>query len=312
MTSAVPRGRRPLACAAACIAIATAALASAPARAQASAPAVKGVTRLRASKISSLKLTVPRDVKLSLNYWDEDRLTGPTFSPGDDLAAVVIQGEGDTFSIVRLPKGEGQIQRVVSLAPENCQLDPTCSLQAGEYQVYVVTESPVVVTLRFEGLPGKTALTSTGAITGKISGATQSYSIGTGTAPPRMDAHGAGFAPELPGRRNYVFSAFWFHGPSDPAGPPPADQPLVNSGVAGGCIYFGQSPPADAYAPGCPAGDMSGAHSTTRALADCAFQQWNEMVNIGPGVIGMGNYAVHTGVHDPGFVGFWLDLTSAT
>lgn len=112
-----------------------------------------------------------------------------------------------------------------------------------------------------------------------------------------------------PGDRNLTFSAFWFRGPHEPFGPAPTDQPLLQVGDAGSCAFQG-SPPAEAYSPGCPTGEMSGNFSTFRALSQFGYLHWSSTANLSPGQYGRGYYAVHTGIRHPGFIGFWLDLAS--
>ena len=79
---------------------------------------------------------------------------------------------------------------------------------------------------------------------GELSGATSSYFHSSPGAPVEAAATGMGFTADLTGDSNYVFSAFWFRGPEEPAGPAPADQPLLQVGDAGGCHFFGEPPPA--------------------------------------------------------------------
>lgn len=46
------------------------------------------------------------------------------------------------------------------------------------------------------------------------------------------------------------------------------------------------------------------------ALRHFGYTHWGSAAPLPPGEYGRGDYAVHTGIRHPGFVGFWLDLAS--
>jgi hypothetical protein len=256
---------------------------------------------------------IPHDVRLSLNYWSRKDLPTPRFSRGDQLAALVIASKdsiGMTWAAFRLPREAGVVQRDVALGGTDlCQLQRYCEIPSGDYRVFVVSKAATSVRLELKGVTGRSTISLEQPIVGEISGAVDSYYQEASGGVTELARYGVGFSPNLTGEHNFIFSAFWFHGPNDPAGPPPADKPLLQVGNAGGCSFSGAVPP-DRYAPGCPAGDSDGGVSTARALDDFGYQQWGAAANIRPGPISRGYYAVRTGIEDPGFVGFWLDLAS--
>lgn len=292
--------------------------ASAPFAGAAAVHTAAGVVRVEASGLAWASLDVPRDARLSLDYYDESALTGPRFSSGRGFAAVVVvpdvpDGVAGALTAVRLPKGPGQIQRFVSMGGrDSCAFEPRgCPVPAGPYRVFVVTESKVVVTLRFEGLSGSTRIVADEPATGEISAPEPEYSYEVPYTVTGLDATGMGFAPSTTGRA-VVFSAFWFRGARDGVAPiAPADEPLFQIGLAGTCLYFGEPPAVGAFAPGCPTGENTGAFATQRAFDDFSFMQWNQASGVPPGTYGLGNYAIHTGIFDPGFIGFWIEAEGA-
>jgi hypothetical protein len=271
-----------------------------------------GVVTLKGSTTAVVPLEVAEDARLSLDYYDESSLTGPRFSDGPGLAAVILVPDTDSgptrpLTAVRLPEAPGQIQRLTSFGPNNCMVTgPDCAVRAGSYRMFLVTESPVTVTLRFQGLSGSTTLRAREAVEGAIVEPGLAYSYGLPYMGTGLDAVGAGFAPQTTGTA-IVFSAFWFRGAEQGIGPAPADEPLLQVGVAGACSYFEEPPAVGAYSPGCPRGSEVGTFATQRVLDDFAFMQWNQLAGAPPGTYGLGNYAIHTGIFDPGFVGFWID-----
>ncbi|MDQ3914474.1 MAG: hypothetical protein M3323_03950 [Actinomycetota bacterium] len=255
-------------------------------------------------------LHVPEPVQLSLDYWHAKRPT-PKFSKGRGFAAVVIapaERGAQSYIAARIPQPSGIDQKHVSLGPDLCHLDKVCDVPAGHYRLYLVTEGKVTVDLRLQGLAGSSHVEASTPAVGEVSRETESYYHSTPDGLVQIAAHGAGFSPELTGESNMLFTMFWFHGPTEDAGPPPIDRPLLQVGDAGSCFYDGP-PPADAYVPGCPGGRERANISTWRALSDFQYLQWGSSSNIGAGEYGWGYFAVHSGIRDPGFVGFWLDIT---
>jgi hypothetical protein len=265
-----------------------------------------------AASSAYVDLHIPADARLSLNYWSRKDLATPRFSKGDGLAALVLaslERVGITYDAFRLPNEKGVAQRNVSLGPDICQLSRHCDVAAGAYRLFLVTDVPASVEIELKGLRGRSNLELDRPMVGEISGATASYFHGTEEGTAEVAAHGVGFSPDATGESNFLFSAFWFRGHDRPVGPSPADKPLLQVGEAGDCSFSG-SPPAEAYARGCPTGESGFNMTTARALDDFGYQQWGSSANIGPGQYGLGYYAWHTGIRDPGFIGFWLDLTS--
>lgn len=272
-----------------------------------------GLVTLKGSTTAVVPLEVAESSRLSLDYYDASSLTGPRFSKGAGLAAVILvpdtdDGPAHPLTAVRLPEAPGQAQRLVSFGPKSCMIvGPDCAVPAGSYRMFLVTESPVTVTLRFQGLSGSTTFRAHEPVEGSIVEPGLAYSYGLPYMGTGLDAVGAGFAPETTGRA-IVFSAFWFRGAEEGTGPtPPADEPLLQVGVAGACSYYEEPPAVGAYAPGCPRGNGVGTFATQRVLDDFAFMQWNQLAGAPPGTYGLGNYAIHTGIFDPGFVGFWIN-----
>ncbi len=266
-----------------------------------------------ASRSSYVDLRIPSDARLSLNYWSRRDLPTPRFSPGDEFAALVLASRdtiGMTWDAFRLPDEKGVVQRDISLGFDICQLDRFCEIEAGNYRLFLVTEVPTTVEIVLKRLRGRSNLELNRPMVGEISGATASYLHSTPEGPVGADAYGVGFSPMLTGDHNFLFSAFWFRGPNQPFGPAPADKPLLQIGDAGGCEFYGVVPEPEEYAPGCPTGSTDGNFSSFRALDDYGFQQWGSAANIRGGQYGEGYFAWHTGVRDPGFIGFWLDLAS--
>lgn len=269
-----------------------------------------GHMTISASSLVYTKLHVPRPARISLDYYSEKERPTPRFSKGPGFGAIVLVSEKDktlTYVAARLERSPGVLQRLVSLGPKVCQFDDACEVPAGDYRLYVVTKDRLSVQLELQGLSGRTSLRATAKAIGELSGATASYFHSSPRAPGEVAATGMGFSAELSGESPFVFSAFWFRGPEEPAGPAPADKPLLQIGDAGNCHFFGEPPPAEAYAPGCPTGQMGGNFSSLRALTRFAYLQWGSIGNV-HGPYSRGNFAVHTGIRDPGFVGFWLDL----
>lgn len=287
------------------------ALVPAPARARAGAVEASGFMRVTGKGLVQTRLHVAEPAQLSLDYW-RDGTPVPTFSKGKGFAAVVLVAadwrEGRSYVAARLPQPNGIDQKSVAIGHKLCQLERACDIPAGDYHLYLVSDGKVSVDLQFEGLPGSSRVTLTAPANGELSEATESYFHGSPPGSLEMDAHGAGFSPELTGKSNLLFSTFWFHGPEEGVGPAPADKPLLQVGDAGSCNYDGP-PPANAYVPGCPGGHQGSNFSTWRALSNFQFLQWGASTNVGPGEIGEGYFAVHSGIRDPGFVGFWLDIT---
>lgn len=293
--------------------VGTLVLAGVPARAGGGEVGIEATGRMTLSASSSayVDLSIPQKARLSLNYWTKKGASTPRFSRGDGLASVVLASldtVGITYSAFRLPKAKGILQRKVSLGPELCQLQRYCEVEPGDYRLFLVTDVPATAQIELRGLSGSSTLELVHEVTGDISKATASYFHRTPDGSAEVAAHGAGFSPTLTGTSNFVFGAFWFHGPNEPFGEAPADKPLLQVGATGQCTFDG-SPPAESYAPGCPSGNNDFNVTTLRALDDFGALQWGAMSNIGPGQIGMGYYAWHTGIRDPGFIGFWLDLT---
>ncbi|MFN2587693.1 MAG: hypothetical protein ABR613_06225 [Actinomycetota bacterium] len=273
-------------------------------------PKAAGQTTVTAGRLAYTRVEVPEAAGLALQYSKRDH-AAPRFVGGDGFAAVVLVSEDrldSTFLAARLPRTRSAPRRYVSIGEDLCQLEKACRVPAGTYRLYVVTQEPVRVEIELQGLTGATTIAATTAATGELSGATESYFHSTPGGPVEVAAHGAGFSPEPTGRANLIFSTFWFAGSDHVITPAPANKPLLQVGDAGICRFRG-SPPPEAYAPGCPTGDMRGNFSTFRAVSDFAFQHWGAAIGIGPGQYGWGNFAVHTGIRDPGFVGFWLDVT---
>ncbi|HEX2294395.1 MAG TPA: hypothetical protein VHN37_03715 [Actinomycetota bacterium] len=274
-----------------------------------------GTVLVRGSVTGSASLEISQDTHLSLNYFDDSGKPGPTFSSGSGLAAVVLtpateSGAARALSAVRLPKAPGQVQRLVSFGPKNCMLDATgCPVAAGEYRLFLVTESNVTVRLEFEGLAGRATVRPTEPVSGSIARPAPEYSYGLPYTVTGLNAVGAGFSADTTGRA-IVFSAFWFRGAREGVGPvSPADKPLAQVGFAGACAYFDRPPAVGAFAPGCPGGSEVGTFATQRVFDDFGFLQWNQLGGVAPGTYGLGNYAVHSGIFDPGFVGFWIDAS---
>ncbi len=271
-----------------------------------------GHMTVSASSLVYTELHIPQGTRLSFDYYSEGKHPTPRFSKGSEFGAIVLVSEtnrADSYLAARLEKSPGVSQRLVSLGKGICQVRDFCEIPTGNYRLYVVTNDRLRVEIEFQGLKGSSTITPTTKAIGELGGATETYLHSTPRAPGEVAATGMGFSPTLTGGFNFLFSAFWFRGPQKPAGPPPADQPLLQVGDAGGCT-FNSSPPAEAYAPGCPTGAMDGNFATFRALGRFSYLQWGSIANIHPGQYGRGNYAVHTGIRNPGFVGFWLDLTS--
>ncbi|HYO61816.1 MAG TPA: hypothetical protein VEU29_07945 [Actinomycetota bacterium] len=165
------------------------------------------------------------------------------------------------------------------------------------------------MTLRFQGLSGSVTATPVDPVKGSIEEREPDYFYGVPHTATGLDATGVGFAPTTTGK-SIVFSAFWFRGPRDGVGTiPPTDKPLLQVGVAGACAYFDKPPSVGAFAPGCPSGSDIGTFATQRAFDDFGFLQYNQLAGLPAGDYGLGNYAVHTGIYDPGFVGYWIDVT---
>jgi hypothetical protein len=256
------------------------------------------------------ELNIPRDARLSLDYFSRKARATPRFSSGDEFGALLLVSEAnyaDTFTAIRLAKGDGVSQREISLGVDLCQVARYCTIPAGNYRLYLITDVALSVQIELLGLVGRSNAKLTEHVDSHLSGATESYYHSTPQGGVEVASHGAGFSPSLTGASNFVFSAFWFRGPSEPAGPTPADKPLVQVGDAGGCTFEG-APSAEQYAPGCPTGQRRGNFSTFRALSQFGFEQWSSTANVPAGQMGYGYYGVHTGIRDPGFVGFWLDL----
>lgn len=271
-----------------------------------------GRMTISASSLVYARVQVPRAARLSLDYYSEKDHPTPGFSAGPEFGAIVLISEknpAETYTAVRLEKNPGVPQRFVSLGPKNCQLEDFCEVPAGNYRLYVVTKDRLQVRIEFQGLKGTAVLEPTTSVTGELSGATASYYHSTPQAPIEAAATGMGFSTGPTEDPKYAFSAFWFRGPGEPAGPAPADQPLLQVGDAGNCHFFGPPPPAQAYAPGCPTGADGANISSFRALTRFAYLQWNSIANV-HGQYSPGNFAVHSGIRDPGFVGFWFDLAS--
>ena len=270
-----------------------------------------GHMTVTASGLAYTELRVPRPARLSLDYYSKGKHPTPRFSAGSRFGAIVLVSESDnatTYVAARLERSKGASQRLISLGPGTCQVSDSCEVPAGEYRLYLVTEELLTVAIEFQGLSSSSSITTRTAAKGELSDATESYFHSTPEGSAALAATGVGFSPEVSGESNFLFSAFWFRGPQKAVGPPPADQPLLQVGDAGDCYYFGSAPPAEAYAPGCPQGQMGGNISTLRALDRFSYLQWGSIANIESGTYGRGHYAVHTGIHHPGFVGFWLDI----
>lgn len=265
------------------------------------------------SSLAYTEVLVPHPALLSLNYYSKDEHPTPRFSEGSEFGAVVLVSQKDpalAFAAVRLEKSPGLIQRHISLGPKSCQvLEDYCEVPVGNYRLYMVSDDRLQVHIQFRGLKGTSTIRPTRKAIGELSSATASYFQGTPRGSIEAAATGMGFSTDKTEHPKYIFSAFWFRGPKEPAGPAPADQPLLQVGDAGNCHFFGEPPPAEAYAPGCPTGSAGGNISSFRALDRFAYLQWGSIANI-HGQYSAGNYAVHTGIRDPGFVGFWLDLES--
>lgn len=268
---------------------------------------------ISASRSSYVDLRIPSDARLSLNYWSRKKLPTPRFAREDEFAGLVLASQktiGLTYGAFRLPNEKGVLQREISIGGQKlCNLDAYCEIAAGDYRLFLVTEAPTSVEIELKGLNGSSNLRLTRRMVGEISGATASYTHWLSLGVTEIAAHGAGFSATLTGEHNYIFSSYWFRGSDNPVGPAPVDEPLLQAGVSGAC-GFNSEAPAEAYAPGCPTGGSDWDLVTLRALDEFGTQYWGTAANIGPGPKAKGFYAWHTGVRDPGFVGFWLDLTS--
>jgi hypothetical protein len=284
-------------------------------RAAESIPRAAGTVVVKGSRTSAISLHVPEDARLSLNYFDRSSSTGPNFTDEPGLAAVILTrqtraGSAQALTAVRLPEAPGQVQRLVSFGPGNCMLRSAgCRVVAGRYRLILVTDSSASVTLRFEGLSGSTTLRPAEPVAGAIADPVPEYSYHLPYTATGFGATGVGFAPETTGRA-IIFSAFWFRGADKGVGSSaPADKPLLQVGAAGACAYFDHPPAVGAFTPGCPGGSEAGTFLTQRVFDDFGFLQWNQLGGVPPGTYGLGNYAVHTGIFDPGFIGFWVDAS---
>lgn len=284
-------------------------------KASESLPRAAGTLVVKGSASSAISLDVPENARLSLDYFDGSPETGPSFSDGRGLAAVILKPEGTAGSVraltaVRLPEARGQVQRLVSLGPDNCMVRSAgCPLVAGTYRLILVADSRVSVTLRFDGLSGSKTLRLTDRVAGAITAPKPEYSYDVPYTVTGLDATGVGFAPKTTGDA-IIFSAFWFRGAQKGVAPAaPADKPPLQVGAAGSCVYFDRPPSVGAFAPGCPGGSDAGTSLTQRVFDDFGYLQWNQLGGVPPGTYGLGNYAVHTGIFDPGFIGFWVDAT---
>lgn len=281
-----------------------------PVRAEVGAAKATGRMTVTASGLVYTELHVPRPARLSLDYYSQGTHPTPRFSQGSEFGAILLVSEKRrhvTYLAARLEKSPGVAQRLISLGPEFCQLNDFCDVSAGRYRLYVITKRRLRVELEFKGLDGASKIYPATQATGELGGASVGYYHSSPPGLIEVAATGMGFSPKVTEESNYIFSAFWFRGPDEPVGPSPVNHPLLQVGDAGGCRFVG-SAPAEAYAPGCPTGDMNGNFSTARALSKFKYLQWGSIANISSGEYSQGNYAVHTGIHDQGFVGFWLGL----
>ena len=293
-----------------------AALLPAPRSSAAPAPAVAGRTVVKATRTGWIPVRIPKPAKLALGFTDDfQNLDGVRFDGGKGLAALVLQSEKDstgTYTAVRLPAEKNRLARVTSMGPNVCNVAPTCTLEPGTYRLYVVVGpgGPVKVTLDFGGLKGSTTLRPTRAARAEVSGPKVEYFHEAPYTATGAAAYGAGFFPEVTAKRALLYTAFWFRGSEDPSVPvPPADQPLLQLGQSGRCFHDVEPEVHDtAFLPGCPGGWDRGGPTALKAVDGYKMVQWGQEVGVPSGTYGLGGYITHTGIFDPGLVGFWLDI----
>lgn len=297
--------------AAALVLIAT--LGAPPAEAGGAPPVLTRRITVKAAETSWMPVRVAKDATLALGITDDlEGLEAVEFDDGDGLAAVALAPVVDDpqpVAAVRLPHADNRVVDLVGVGPRNCQTESSCRLPAGNYRLYVVTDHPVTVKLTLGGLRGSSTLRPALPLGGAPQGAEhESYRSTpyTGTA---ASAWSVGFTPQVRTRYGMLFYGFWFNGSAVPAGPPPADQPLLQVGASEACFYEGAPQEETAFLPGCAGGLPRGGSTSLKALDDHRYAQWGTEVGVKSGSYGLGANVVHTGIFDRGFAGFWLDLT---
>jgi hypothetical protein len=282
-----------------------------------------GSTTITGRTMSATQVVLPAAAELDLTYTDQGTQRSVTIDSGPGLAGVLLRqvgGDGTYVAVTKLPDDPARRQHTVGIGVNaGDQFRPR--LPAGTYDLYLIAQSPTTVTIDLAGLTGTTTLDldgdttgpATRPVTGEVMVPNVEQDYRSPDAPGQLGAggYGLGWLGESTGDRTFVFDAFWYHGPTEPVPGGVTDQPAANIGQAERCKY-GNPIPGDAgpfsFAPGCPGGTTASSTTVARALQTASVVLFGMDNNAPAHPLGRGGYAIHTGIHDPGMSGYWIQL----
>lgn len=276
-----------------------------------SMPKVAGATTFKVKSGAawgSIRLNRPTQVSLQ---WTRELagLRGVKFPTSDRMQVLVLVPQGKlspSVQAVALPPAEKRAAEVVALGRNLCE---RCDLAAGSYDVFVLGGSSRGITVFFEGLDGTTTIELNHKARGGLKDADDEFSLGTPYLISGIDSYGAGYFVDVDSRNTLLFHALWYRGADEPPVPgAPVDEPLASIGHSADCLYRDNPPPGMGFAPGCPGGQSGFGLTSAWMLQKKRYLRWGARLGSQPGTYGIGAWAIHTGIFDPGFAGFWLEL----
>jgi hypothetical protein len=224
---------------------------------QTTAPIVLGADNLITGTTSTTTVTIPQDAAF-------DGKTGPNpyfrFSGGGNFVGVLLAkaGDGLTAQGTNLFVGRYGFCDTPGCTPDDLTQvlamrnapGGEAVLPAGDYRLYLISESPASVRIQFDGLTGKTKVVPQGRLDAEVT------EPGTGISVPNNLAYSYGRTYDFKGVKGWTFKVLRIEGD------------MWAAGRYGSCIYRGDPvmPPQLAYsAPGCPGGlSLAEVDGTTR------------------------------------------------
>lgn len=209
------------------------------------APVVMGAENVITGSTGTIRVTIPRDARYDAKTGDNPHFR---FSGGGRFAGVLLNEAGPDLISGGVSFFAG---RYGFCGSRGCTPSETTQfltvtgtegqgvLPAGDYDLYLVTETPATVRLQFDGLSGKVKIVPQGSLDAKVS------EPQSGIGVPENVAYSYGEHYDFKGEYGMVFNVLSITGDA------------WALGRYGNCIYRGDPPvpaPLGYSAPGCPGG----------------------------------------------------------
>ncbi|HEX2196863.1 MAG TPA: hypothetical protein VHJ76_08050 [Actinomycetota bacterium] len=273
-----------------------------PAVATAAPPRLAGQTVIAAARPGSMAISLPAPARVATPFGASDDVS--VRGGGNLVVFALVERDEDPFVLLggRLPRASGAQTFALPLSnlPERSgwsydfvkNYEDETVVPPGDYTLYVFPDGkPAQITLRLDGLSGKTSVAPRGPADFTVS-----------TPDPRLTAgktknlYSAGAAHVLE-NQGLMFNALWLH-----------TDPFV-AGQFEFCHYEGQNPaePVE-YGPGCPNAKQSATLNNRQADMEPSTQLlYGGKSALPPTRHGQGFwYATEGVVTDVGYVSMWL------